>query len=194
MAEVESLKAQGNEHFVRGEFLEAEKLYCDSIELEKSQTNDNKILHILYTNRSAARLSLKKYVEALEDASMAIAANRSFVKAYFRKACALEKLGEDATSYQTWLDAAANCEGSAWLTKQLKEAKARWIKVFKNVLVTSKTDLIDRYTLVTETRLKLSTLAHFWNISSESERLQVIFVDKFRLIYLDSIYFLYSLS
>ena len=62
---------------------------------------------------------------------------------------------------------------SAWLSKQMKEAKSIWIKNFKNVKVLSSQDMIDRYSLIADTRLKLSTLAHFWNFSSQDERLQV---------------------
>jgi len=63
---------------------------------------------------------------------------------------------------------------SAWLSKQFKEAKINWIKVFKSAEVMSSQDMLERYSLITDTRLKLSTLAHFWNFSSQEERLQVL--------------------
>ena len=41
----------------------------------------------------------------------------------------------------------------------------------KTVPVASSADLLNRYSLLTDIRERLSTLAHFWNISSQAERL-----------------------
>ena len=109
---------------------------------------------------------LDKNAEALDDSNLAIQLNRSFVKAYFRKASALTKLGEHRKSYKAWMDAAGSCEETTWLTKQCKEAENAWVKLhLKTEAVESTEDFIERYSLLSDTRLKLSTLAHFWYIS-----------------------------
>jgi len=85
-------------------------LYTEAIELEQRTSNESKNSFILFTNRSAARLALDKNEEALKDANLALSGNKSFVKAYYRKASALKKLGSEYEAYQTWVAASDNCE------------------------------------------------------------------------------------
>lgn len=70
-----------------------------------------------------------------------------------------------------WHAAIISCEPSNWARKQFEASKKNWLKVMKTVDVESIGDLLNRYSLLTGTREKLSTLAHFWNISSQVERL-----------------------
>lgn len=81
-----SLRSLGNLRFVEGKFLEAEKLYTKIL---AEFDNDRAVI---FTNRSAARLSLGKVNEALDDAQKAIESDRRWIKAYYRKASALEQL------------------------------------------------------------------------------------------------------
>jgi hypothetical protein len=55
------LKAQGNVLFIAKNFAEAEKKYTGAIEAS-TETADPKGLAVLYANRSACRLSLKRFV------------------------------------------------------------------------------------------------------------------------------------
>jgi tetratricopeptide (TPR) repeat protein len=84
--EYTKLRSLGNDHFVKGEFAVAETIYSDIL------LKFDKDLAIIYTNRSAARLSLGKVDDALEDAQKAIDIDRKWIKAYYRKASALEIL------------------------------------------------------------------------------------------------------
>ena len=83
----EELKNQGNEAFAKKDFDSAMNLYSQAISLEP----DN---HVLYSNRAAAYLGQEKYNEAIEDANVAIRLQPSFTKGYFRKATALQGLGD----------------------------------------------------------------------------------------------------
>lgn len=168
----ETLKTKANESFARGEFSTAMELYSQAI--EKAQTDKN-LLAILHSNRSAARIELGQEAEAVEDATIALAFNPSYVKAYLRKATALLRLGDEYGSYTTWKQAGEICEQSPALKKQLKDSLARWLLFYNKVPVISSEDLLNRYMLADKnTRLKLSTLAHFWNISSKAERLEYL--------------------
>lgn len=80
------LKDLGNKAFADGDFISAEQYYRDAISLDGTS-------HILYTNLSAALLGQERYEEALMSANEAIKLDPSWLKAYFRKATALEKLG-----------------------------------------------------------------------------------------------------
>jgi stress-induced-phosphoprotein 1 len=58
-----NLKAQGNVLFIAKNFAEAEKKYTGAIEASnETETADPKGLAVLYANRSACRLSLKRSV------------------------------------------------------------------------------------------------------------------------------------
>ena len=81
-----TLRSLGNHRFVEGNFVEAEELYSKILaEFENDRA-------VIFTNRSAARLSLGKVNEALDDAEKAIESDRRWIKAYYRKASALEQL------------------------------------------------------------------------------------------------------
>lgn len=166
--EVERLKQEGNELFVRKEFASADALYSQALAL----CEDNELRKVLLTNRSATRLSLGKIEDAVQDADNAIQLDRTHLKAYYRKSAALEAWNKIGEAYYTWIDANEHCERHETLTKQLKKTKTAWLKVFRSPTypVTSKDDLVRRIFLFTDKRERLSTLAHFWNDSSLSER------------------------
>jgi hypothetical protein len=54
-------------------------------------------------------------------------------------------------------------ESSPWLAKQLTNAKKNWAKVFRDIAISDESDFIGRYNILTDSREKLSTMAHFWN-------------------------------
>jgi serine/threonine-protein phosphatase 5 len=83
----ESLKIKGNDYFVQKEYGKAEAVYTQALEME----SDMKAM--LFTNRSAARFSLGKYQESLEDSERALECDKTWIKAYYRKAAALGMLG-----------------------------------------------------------------------------------------------------
>ena len=164
-SEVEDLKIQGNNAFQAGNFILAEELYRRAIEIDQNS-------HILYTNLAAALIEQKRYDEVILTSNKAIEIEKTWVKAYFRKATALEFLGRTQECFYTWETAIKNCEQTTWLQKQYEKSKSRWIKEFRRTPLLSPSDLWERYRLLTDSREKLSTLAHFWNLSTPEERLK----------------------
>lgn len=63
------------------------------------------------------------------------------------------------------MEAADECDAdsSPWLAKQLHQAKISWVGAFRNIAIADEDDFIERYGILTDSREKLSTMAHFWN-------------------------------
>eukprot|EP01133_Synstelium_polycarpum_P015856 gene15856-18842_t len=72
-------KAQGNEHFKKGEFPEAIKAFEEAIRRNPSD-------HTIYSNRSACYAKLGEYLLAIKDADKVIEMAPTFIKGYIRKA------------------------------------------------------------------------------------------------------------
>eukprot|EP00053_Salpingoeca_punica_P016469 m.155734 g.155734 ORF g.155734 m.155734 type:complete len:590 (-) comp16969_c3_seq5:1128-2897(-) len=91
MASANELKELGNKAFSAGQFEEAIKHFTAAIALDAGN-------HVLYSNRSAAYASLKKFQEALEDGEKTVHLRPDWAKGYGRKGDALFGLNrlEDA--------------------------------------------------------------------------------------------------
>ncbi|WVQ77163.1 hypothetical protein IAR50_006846 [Cryptococcus sp. DSM 104548] len=116
MSDAVALKAEANKAFAAKDYTSAVKLYSDAIALDPSN-------HVLYSNRSASKASLKDYEGALEDAEKTIELNSSFSKGYARKGAALHGLRQfpDAVmAYESGLQAEPN---NAPCTKGLADVK-----------------------------------------------------------------------
>ena len=165
--EFSQLKAVGNNHYTSSQFAEADEIYTDL--LMRFPDRDRVII---LTNRSATRLSLGRLQESLDDANAAIQLDKKWVKAYYRKATALEKLGMFKDSYDAWAACAIHCdpESSPWLSDQIIKAREQWKRIFRDIPIVDSDDFIERYELLDDSRDKLSTLAHFWNASTNEER------------------------
>jgi len=111
------LKRRGNAAFKAGSFFESETLYSKA--LEHDATSDP----ALWGNRSAARIGMKKYAEALADADQAV--KLGFTKGHFRRGQALAGLNkwrEAQKAYETCASVdAANKDAS----KEAEKAKAK---------------------------------------------------------------------
>ncbi|RMX65369.1 hypothetical protein KXD40_007250 [Peronospora effusa] len=88
---VAELKRRGNAAFQQNALEEAEVLYTRAITINESDPLHQQ--HIFFANRSAARCSMGKADQALEDAEACVALNATHAKGFFRKAQALVKLG-----------------------------------------------------------------------------------------------------
>ena len=88
---VAELKRRGNAAFQQNALEEAEVLYTRAIAVNESDPLHQQ--HVLFANRSAARCSMGKADQALEDAEACVALNATYAKGFFRKAQALVKLG-----------------------------------------------------------------------------------------------------
>lgn len=178
--EVEQLKQKGNELFIAKNFAEADVLYTQALALAQ----DDEMRKVLFTNRSATKLGLNQFAEAVQDADQALKIDPTHIKGYYRKAAALEAWNKVGEAYYTWLIASTHCDPQhETLSKQIRKTKAAWVKVFRqpNFPITDVHDLIRRLLLFTDKRERLSTLAHFWNASSQQERFSY-FQELLRLI------------
>lgn len=82
-----SFKDQGNEAFKAENYLRAAALYTQAIKEDPENA-------VLFSNRSAALLKLKKVTKAMEDADKCVALKPDWEKGYFRRAAVLEELGK----------------------------------------------------------------------------------------------------
>ena len=71
------------------------------------------------------------------------------------------------------MEAAAQCgaDTSPWLSKQLRLARTNWTKKFRDIPISDMEDFVTRYEMLSDSREKLSTMAHFWNGMESSRKL-----------------------
>ena len=153
-APIEALKSKGNKAFEIGNYQRALDLYTQAIDEAASLTaaaaatlspaaaasssSSSTVsssspafpIHTLYSNRSAAHLSLKNYSSALSDAEAAIILAPSWPKGYVRKGQALEQLLRYHEAHRAYkqglqLDPAdpALCKAAVELATLLEELK-----------------------------------------------------------------------
>lgn len=72
--------------------------------------------------------------------------------------------------FLAWSQAIDCCQHTDWLLKQYNNSKLKWIEKFRSISIDSTDDLCSRYSLLSDSREKLSTLAHYWNESTQDER------------------------
>ena len=125
--------------------------------------------HILFSNLAAVYFEMGKMDQCVEAAEHSIALDPTWLKAYYRKALALDSMvtANPRAILDVWDEAAQHCTMTPLLRQQHTAAKARWNRECKNVEVSSSEDLLERYSLLTNSREKLSTMAHFWNASTK---------------------------
>jgi len=83
----DELKGKGNAAFSKGDYEEAINFFTAAIQIDPNS-------HVLYSNRSAAYASQKKYTDALKDADRCIEIKPDWAKGYSRKGAALHFLGK----------------------------------------------------------------------------------------------------
>ncbi|XP_068618908.1 serine/threonine-protein phosphatase 5 [Battus philenor] len=83
----EELKNEANEYFNKQNYNEAIEFYTKAI--EKNPNNA-----VFYANRSIANLRLENFGYALRDATIAIDLDKTYIKAYYRRAAAHMSLGK----------------------------------------------------------------------------------------------------
>src|SRR5690242_11266915 len=93
-------KERGNEAFKRGDHQEAFNLYSKAIDLAATEV-DKTGLHLVYSNRAAALLTLERFEEALADCEHVLQMDPNFMKGYLRKAMALRALGRKREALET---------------------------------------------------------------------------------------------
>ncbi|KAI0793350.1 hypothetical protein C8Q75DRAFT_557045 [Abortiporus biennis] len=99
-AQVAKLKDEGNALFTQKKFSEAHRKYTEAIRKDDKNA-------VLYANRAACCLSMKRYMDASKDALLAIEIDPNYSKAWARRATALEVLSQDDAAIHCWRKAIA---------------------------------------------------------------------------------------
>nr|CAG4640747.1 EOG090X03S1 [Eulimnadia texana] len=87
LQKADKLKEEANEFFKNQHYAEAIELYSKAIDINPNSA-------VLYANRSFAYLRTECFGYALEDASKSITLDKTYVKAYYRRAAAYMALGK----------------------------------------------------------------------------------------------------
>ncbi|XP_028409082.1 serine/threonine-protein phosphatase 5-like [Dendronephthya gigantea] len=93
--EADSVKASANEFFKDGNFETALELYSHAIRL-------NPYCAVYYGNRSFCSIKLENYGDALADADKALELDKTYIKAYYRRASANMVLGKFKASLKDY--------------------------------------------------------------------------------------------
>ena len=80
----DALKDQGNKAFISGKYSEAVSLYSKAIEMQPN--------HVYFANRANAYLEMDENEKCLGDCEAAISLDKTYFKAFYRKALALYNL------------------------------------------------------------------------------------------------------
>lgn len=100
----EQWKAKGNDHFAAGKYTQAVECYTKAIQAHTSNPAEGNIA-VYYSNRSAAYFNLKQLSQALDDATKAIAHDKTFLKAYVRQSTVLTSQGKTRDALRSILAA-----------------------------------------------------------------------------------------
>jgi hypothetical protein len=122
---VDELKERGNLAVKAKRWEESDCLYSKAIELGPT--------HALYSNRSMARLNLKKYADAATDADECIQLDPGFAKGYYRKAQACEKLRDWGPAYDAYKGCLERTKKGKEYDKMQKASEECYKKVCKQM-------------------------------------------------------------
>ncbi|CAM9522730.1 unnamed protein product [Ectocarpus sp. 12 AP-2014] len=162
------LKEKGNAAFAAKRYEEAEGLYSQAIAMLREEAP-----HTLFGNRAAARLGLGLPQQALEDAETAIKKDGTWLKGYHRKACAHQAMGERGVALETYRHALDIEPKNKWLQEQVRRARAEVVSASKIEPIESVDAWILVFESMSDSRERLSTLAHLWNQCEKPDRHEI---------------------
>ena len=116
--EAAKTKRTGDEAFIKGDNQAAIAAYDASLAADDTNAK-------VWANRAAAKLKLKDYEGALEDAKTAREIDPKYIKAYYREGCALTELGEYEDAAMAFFDGLQVEEGNKDLKRGFDAAIAR---------------------------------------------------------------------
>ncbi|KAI9710390.1 MAG: hypothetical protein M1828_002178 [Chrysothrix sp. TS-e1954] len=114
--EAVALKDLGNQAFKEQDYPKALDYYSQAI--EKNDTEP-----AFYTNRAYAQIKLESYGLAIEDSTKAIELDPSFVKAYYRRACANTATLKHSDALRDWKIARRKAPGDPKIKIQFDECE-----------------------------------------------------------------------
>jgi len=178
----EAFKQQGNEQFCKGEYIEAIQLYTRAIELDSTNhvsfsliwhgdmSWQSILLQLLFGNRAAAHYKNGAFEEAAADSNICLQLQPSWSKGHVRLAQALERLGrweEAATAAQQASELEPN---NAFVGGLAARIATGYFHVCLKAPLNTPADFLRAFCASKDVRLRLATLATFWNACSKLER------------------------
>jgi len=163
------LKSEGNHAYKNKDYERAEIAYSKALDMPEG-ADDAK----LFANRAATLLELHRFPEALSDSERAIEISGTWIKGYHRKCQALKALGrvEEAFDVYKLVQGSESIEHDReWLASQLLYTFNEIVDDLVNETPSSIDRFCEIFSKLEDMRLKLSTLARFWNASTPSHRL-----------------------
>ena len=124
-----ALKQKGNEYFNQGKYLDAIEYYTRAISVNPKDAS-------CYSNRAACHLKMQNYVACIADADQAIQEDRTYAKAYRRKAQGYLGKGDLRMARITYEKAVQNCPGDHSLARNLQavaEAERYYEKIDSSI-------------------------------------------------------------
>lgn len=115
----EEAKEKGNNAFKSHDYKEAIKYYTEGIEQDAANKN---LVSQMYANRSAAKMKLKEYKDALIDCNKAIELNPNYAKAFLRRGEIRMELGEYEEAKQDF-NQAHQLDPNIGARQRIKEAE-----------------------------------------------------------------------
>ncbi|GFR82845.1 protein unc-45 homolog B-like [Elysia marginata] len=97
MAEVGTLREQGNEHFKAGDYQQALTCYAEALENGQMKDSEKAVIH---KNRAACHLKLGDNKAAIADATLSLSLAPNDPKALFRRCQAYEALGKAEEAFK----------------------------------------------------------------------------------------------
>ncbi len=190
MAGADELKQQGNHAFCAGDFALALERYSSAIEIDpqnhvrarqffKTPTGDMSshgcpnFSQLLFGNRSAAHYKNEDFVSASEDAAQAIKLKPDWSKGHTRLAQALERVGQLQEALTAIRKAQELEPSNSFIATCAARISHAYFHEQLKAPLDSLSSFLRVYALSDSIRLRLATLATFWNICSQSERYAV---------------------
>uniref|UniRef100_A0A7S2SEB7 Uncharacterized protein n=1 Tax=Mucochytrium quahogii TaxID=96639 RepID=A0A7S2SEB7_9STRA len=172
----EKLRLAGNEKYKSGLFEDAETLYTQALGL---CSEGDKHSAALLGNRSLVRLKQGKFQEALEDAQLSIGRDVDYVKGHDRKAAAFIAMNKKWQARRTYAFAlehfknVKNHQASVFMSRKYKELCGLCAKDDFISVVESMEHFDEIFKHMKLERMRLATMATFWNASSNQDRLAI---------------------
>jgi len=118
-AYLDELKIRAKGAFQTKDLINAEKLYSRAIEVTDKE-------YLLYSNRCAVRLLVKKNEEALRDAKRCLNLEPTFIKAHYRKAQAMHRLEKWSDALEACTEGLSHHAGNAEIEKLKEDIQKDW--------------------------------------------------------------------
>lgn len=166
----DELKATGNAHYVAGRLDEAIAAYCEALSQAPLHPA---LIPQLHANLSAAYLARHDYTNALTSAQRAVAADSAFTKAYYRMGIALIELERPAEAITALTTASSLDAKSESIRQALHQAQALQRRLDESATMASLDDFTAVFARLRDLRLRLATLATFWNLLNGEGRWSV---------------------